>query len=130
MSDWLEGQLAQHLSSVTAPEELRIRLGLAPATRREFPRMVLAVAAAVVMMMAGAVAASRTPSIDLRQVAAEEARNVDTVEFASADPAAISVWLGHAAGVAVPLRAAASADGVRLLGARVIRRRDVKVAAV
>src|SRR4051794_9722327 len=130
MSDWLEGQLSQHLSPVTAPEELRVRLGLARAKRREFPRMLLAVAATVVMMMAGGLAASRTTPLDLQQVAAEELRNVEAVEFVSADPGAISVWLGHAAGVVVPLRAAAEADGVRFVGARVIRRQNVKVAAV
>jgi hypothetical protein len=127
MSDWLEGELSRHMRPVTAPGELRVRLGLAPAKRREFPRMVLAVAAAVVMMMAGSVAASRTAVLDLRQVAADSARSGEPLEFVSSDPGAISVWLGHAAGVVVPLRAS---DGVRFLGARVIRQHGVKVAAV
>src|SRR5438094_6203750 len=114
MSDWLEGQLSRHLTPVTAPEELRVRLGFARAKRREFPRTILAVAAAVVVMMAGGLA--------------NERRNSEAaVEFASSDPGAISVWLGHAAGGEVPLR---EAEGVRFGGARGIRRRGVKRAAV
>jgi hypothetical protein len=120
MSDWLEGELSRNLRPVAAPEELRVRLGLAPAKRREFPRMVLAVAAAVVMMMAGSVAASRTAvlelrQIDLRQVAADTARNGEPLEFVSSDPGAISVWLGHAAGwscrCALPTACGSSARG-------------------
>jgi hypothetical protein len=127
MSDWLEGELSVHLRPVAAPDELRVRLGLAPAKRREFPRMILAVAATVVVMMAGGLAASRTALLDLRQVAADTSRNGEPLEFLSSDPGAISVWLGHAAGVVVPLR---QAEGVRFLGARVIRQHGVKVAAV
>ena len=82
MSDWLEGQLAQHLKPVSAPAELGVRLGFAHAERRQFPRMAVAVAAAVVMM-AGGLAANR------------EARNGEVVEFVSADRGAISVRLAH-----------------------------------
>lgn len=100
MSDWLEEQLSQHLSGVRAPEELRVRLGLAPARRRVFPRTALALAAMVVMGIAGGMAAGRTAAaVDLR---AARARNLEPLEFVAADPGAISVWLGHAAGEALP----------------------------
>ena len=87
MSDWLEGQLSQHLRPVAAPEELGVRLGFARAKRRQFPRMAVAIAAAVVMM-AGGLAANRG------------ARYGEAVEFAAADRGAISVRLGHSGSTA------------------------------
>ena len=69
MSDWLERELARDLAPVAAPPLLAIRLGLAPAKRWEFPRMALAVAAAVVLVIGGAYAASRTDALDLRREA-------------------------------------------------------------
>jgi hypothetical protein len=127
MSDWLERKLARELAPVAAPDILRIRLGFAPAKRWEFPRVALAVAAAVVMIIAGGYAASRTAALDLRQLAARELRGTETVEFASTDPVAIAAWLRREAGVDVPLR---PADGVHLTGARLIRRYGVRVAAI
>jgi hypothetical protein len=78
MSDWLERELARDLAPVAAPHLLAIRLGLAPAKRWEFPRMALAVAAAVVLVIGGAYAAGRTDALNLRReagvdVAAENA---------------------------------------------------------
>src|SRR5215475_621344 len=87
MSDWLENQLTQHLKPVTAPDELGIRLGFVRGKRHQFPRMVVALAAAVVMM-AGGLAANR------------EARIGEAVEFVSADRGAISVQLGHSTSTA------------------------------
>jgi hypothetical protein len=89
MSDWLERELAQHLRPVAAPEELGVRLGFARAQRRQFPRMMVAVAAAVVMM-AGGMAANR------------ESRGGEAVEFVSADRGAISVSLAHSSHGAAP----------------------------
>ena len=60
MSDWLERELARGLAPVAAPEALRIRLGLARAKRRAFPRVALTVAAAVALIIGGSVAAGRT----------------------------------------------------------------------
>jgi hypothetical protein len=82
MSDWLEEQLSRQLSPVKAPEELGVRLGMARRKGHQFPRMLVAVAAAVVMM-AGGLAANR------------EARNGEAVQFVSADQGVISVRLGH-----------------------------------
>ena len=80
MSDWLERELSRALAPVTAPEALRIRLGLAPARRWEFPRMALAVAAAVVVIMAGGYAAGRTATaLDLRLEARSMSVAVSTV---------------------------------------------------
>jgi hypothetical protein len=84
MSDWLEEQLSQHLSPVKAPEELGVRLGFTRATRHQVPRMMVAIAAAIVMM-AGGLAANR------------EARNGEAVQFAAADQGTIPVRLGHQA---------------------------------
>jgi hypothetical protein len=75
MSDWLERELARELAPVSAPDLLRIRLGFAPAKRWEFPRLALALAAAVVLVIAGGYAASRTAALDLRrQAGADVAR--------------------------------------------------------
>lgn len=80
MSDWLERELARGLAPVAAPEALRIRLGLAPARRRTFPRMALTVAAAVAVIIGGSVAAGRTDSLDLRSAA-----GVDVVRESAGD---------------------------------------------
>jgi hypothetical protein len=89
MSDWLEGQLAQHLRPVAAPEELGVRLGFARRGTRQFPRMMVAVAAAIVMM-AGGLAANREAPMD------------EAVSFVSADRGAISASLGHSGHSASP----------------------------
>ena len=66
MSDWLERELARELAPVAAPGALGTRLGLAPAKRWEVPRLALAVAATVVLVIGGSYAASRTEALDLR----------------------------------------------------------------
>lgn len=86
MSDWLEGQLTQHLRPVAAPEELGRRLGFAPRKRGQAPRMLVAMAAAIVMM-AGGLAANR------------EAPNGEVVRF---EAGAISGRLAHAASGGAP----------------------------
>ena len=80
MSDWLERELRRGLAPVAAPETLRIRLGLAPASRRVFPRVALTVAAAVVFIIGASVAAGRTPALDLRSTA-----GVDVVRESAED---------------------------------------------
>src|SRR5260370_18457142 len=72
MSDWLERELARGLAPVAAPEDLRIRLGLAPAKRWVFPRVALTVAAAVVFIIGGSYAAGRTAAFDLRRATGVE----------------------------------------------------------
>ncbi|MCX6627037.1 MAG: hypothetical protein NTW28_05350 [Candidatus Solibacter sp.] len=116
--DWLERQLARDLAPVTAPDTLGIRLGFCPSKRGEFPRAALAVAAAVVMIIAGGYAASRTAGADLRPLASRESRGTVSVEFASTDPVVIAAWLRREAGVDVPRR---PAEGVRATGARLLR---------
>src|ERR1035441_1260435 len=69
MSDWLERELARGLAPVAAPEALGTRLGFATAKRWEVPRLALAVAAAVVLVIGGSYAASRTEALDLRRTA-------------------------------------------------------------
>ena len=69
MSDWLERELGRELAPVAAPEALGTRLGFAPAKRWEVPRLALAVAAAVVLVIGGSYAASRTEALDLRRAA-------------------------------------------------------------
>ena len=83
MSDWLERELARGLSPVAAPEALRIRLGLAPAQPWVFPRVALAVAAAVVLIIGAGYAAGRTAALDLRQVEARELRFTPSGELES-----------------------------------------------
>jgi hypothetical protein len=136
MSDWLERELARGLAPVAAPDVLKIRLGFAPARRWEFPRVALAVAAAVVMIIGGGYAASRTAALDSRELAARELCTAETAELASSDPVAIAPWLHREAlhrealhredGLEIPLR---PVDGVHLTGARLTRRRGVPVAA-
>jgi len=89
MSDWLEGQLTQHLKPVAAPVELGQRLGFTPRKRGQGPRMLVAMAAAIVMM-AGGLAANR------------EAPSDEAVRFEAADRGAISVRLAHPANSAAP----------------------------
>ncbi len=65
MSDWLERELVRGLAPVAAPHTLRVRLGFAPARRWELPRLMLAVAAAVLLVIGGGYAANRTATYDL-----------------------------------------------------------------
>ena len=76
MSDWLERELARELAPVGAPEALGIRLGFAPAKRWEVTRLALAVAA-VVLVIGGSYAASRTEALDLRWAAGVGVRPVE-----------------------------------------------------
>ena len=69
MSDWLERELERELTREAAPDALGIRLGFAPAKRWEVPRLALAVAAAVVLVIGGSYAASRTEALDLHRAA-------------------------------------------------------------
>ena len=69
MPDWMENEVARQLAPVAAPEALGIRLGFRPQRRREWPRMMLAVAAAAVVLIAGGYSAGRANSSDLRQAA-------------------------------------------------------------
>ncbi len=118
MSDWLERQLAGELTRVAAPNALGIRLGFAPAKRWECPRRALAVAAAVVVIIAGGYAASRTAALDLGQGAARHLRGTETGEFASANAVAVATWLRGEAGGDVPPR---PDEGLRPAGGRLIR---------
>ena len=113
MSDWLERELARELAPVAAPGILGVRLGFAPAERREFPRALLAVAAAVVLVIVGGYAAGRTAALDLRQLAARELRGARTAEFAATHPAAVAARLRREF---PPL-----AEGVPPAGARLLR---------
>ena len=74
MSDWLERELTRGLSPVAAPDQLRVRLGLAPAAPWVFPRAACAVALAIVLIVGGGYVASRTPAFDLRPQAAGKVR--------------------------------------------------------
>ncbi len=69
MSDWLERELAREMAPVEAPEALGTRLGLTAGKRSPFQGLGLAVAAAVVLVIGGSFAASRTEALDLRQAA-------------------------------------------------------------
>jgi hypothetical protein len=113
MSDWLERELARELAPVAAPGILGVRLGFAPATRREFPRVVLAVAAAVVLVMGGGYAAGRIAALDLRPLGARGLRATQAVEFASTRPVAIAAWLRR--------ETQPPAEGVQLTGTRLLR---------
>ena len=113
MSDWLERELARELAPVAAPGILGVRLGFAPAERREFPRALLAVAAAVVLVIVGGYAAGRTAALDLRQLAARELRGARTAEFAATHPAAVAARLRREF---PPL-----AEGVPSAGTRLVR---------
>ncbi len=88
MSDWLERELARGLAPVAAPEALGVRLGFERARRREFPRVALAVAAAVVMIIGAGYAAGRTAALDLRREARANValQPLDDAQLAAARP--------------------------------------------
>jgi len=88
MSDWLERELARGLAPVAAPEALGVRLGFERARRREFPRVALAIAAAVVMIIGAGYAAGRTAALDLRREARVNValRPLDDAQLAAARP--------------------------------------------
>jgi hypothetical protein len=69
MSDWLERELARNLTTVAAPESLGVRLGFTRPKRREFPRVALSVAAAVILIIGAGFAAGQSAAFDLRREA-------------------------------------------------------------
>jgi hypothetical protein len=127
MSDWLEHELARGLSPVAAPDQLKIHLGLAPATPWEFPRAACAVAMAIVLIVGGGYVASRTPAFDLRPVSQPTARvqlasdgvprceRPDASGF-SADPGTFkaTILLAHAAPASEAAHTQASEAGCHL----------------
>jgi hypothetical protein len=82
------------------------------------------------MMIAAAtlwlVAKGQDPGLDLRQLAIQELRDPAPLELVSSDPARINDWTRQEAGVEcnVPTR-----TGVRLTGAKVIRKGRTRIAA-
>src|SRR6185503_20658686 len=129
MSDWLELELAHHLSATKAPDDLWDALQKGhPATRR-IQRPKWPIAAIVTLMVAmGAmwmVAKGQHPSRDLRELAKQQ---LDApLDFHSSDPGEIAAWTRKRAGVELSLKPAPSAE---LLGARVIYDRGDCIAAV
>ncbi len=88
MSDWLERELARGLAPAAAPDALAVRLGFGRAKRREFPRVALAIAAAIVMIIGAGYAAGRTAALDLRREARANVAllPLDDVQLAAARP--------------------------------------------
>ena len=95
MSDWLELELTRGLAPVAAPHILGVRLGFAPAKRWALPRVVLAVAAAVVLVIGAGYAASRTSALDLRQLAS--ARPGEPATTCQVNAGQVTVLVAHVA---------------------------------
>ena len=138
MSDWLELELAHRLAPVAAPDVLWDRIEnarnrpAAPARSFDRPRFALpsawpvaALASLALIACALFLADTRTPALDLRQLAA--GHPAAPVDLHSADPSEIRTWLQRRVGVDVPLHTAA---GIRLVGAGVVRQGLRPVAAV
>ena len=101
MSDWIDLQLAHSLTRVQAPDELWARISAPVVQRRPVAirwAVPVAIAACVMVLLARPVREDRV--------------------FTSSDPVAVTKWMAHEAGVAVPLRPSA---GMRITGARVVR---------
>jgi hypothetical protein len=139
MSDWLDLQLSHQLAPVEAPEALwgRIQGGMARGAgpRPARPRVALAAwpIAAILTLMAAAgtlwlVAKGEEPALDLRQLAIEQMRKGEPVELHSSDPAQVSAWMRRSGlEVALPVE---KGTAVRLVGARVMKQRGVRVGEV
>ncbi len=148
MADWLDLELAEELRPVAAPDELweRVRgsasaaefvagprvLNFRPAPPRTSPaRASWPIAAIVTLMIAAAtlwlVAKGQDPGLDLRQLAIQELRAPGPADLRSGDPARINDWMRREAGVEVGL---SERPGVRLTGARVIRKGEARIGAV
>ena len=141
MSDWLDLQLSHQLAPVEAPEGLweriqsadRPRTAMAGPTARRHDAFNAWPIAAILTLMAAAgtlwlVAKGEEPALDLRQLAIEQMRKSEPVELHSNDPAQISAWM-RSAGFEVALPAE-SGGKVRLLGARVVEERGVRIGEI
>ena len=120
--DWLERQLARELAPVAAPDTLGIRLGFSPPKRWEFPRVALAVAAAVVMIIGGGYAASRTAALDLRQGTAWQLHGTATARVHFLRQTAAPPAAPQAGGDVPPGRPKAYAGPAPSLSAAIARR--------
>ncbi|HTS26902.1 MAG TPA: hypothetical protein VMH81_13580 [Bryobacteraceae bacterium] len=142
----LELELAEELRPVAAPDELweRVRMAASAAEFGVSPRPAprrrrlaawawasLPVAAILTLMIAAAtlwlVARGQERGLDLQELAIQELHNGAPLDFQSNDAARINHWIGREAGLepCIPVQ-----TGVRLAGARVIRKGDVRIAVV
>ena len=132
MPDWLELELAHGLAPAEAPEGLWDRIegsiSVRPASRREVPGWAIAAMVMLALSAATWLAVNRhAPVPDLEALAREELQDPTPLDFCSSNPVEISGWMRQHAGVIVPLPAT---NGVRLSGARVIRRGGARIASV
>src|SRR5438132_4193401 len=106
MSEWVDLQLAHHLAPAQAPDELWQRVMIHQGAGKQAPRtsarMRWLVPAAAAAACVAVLLATPRPG-GLQRLADAELRS-PRVEFASADPSAISGWLRREAGVNAPLR--------------------------
>lgn len=130
MPEWLELELAHHLSPAAAPETLweRIQNGRPP-VRRHVPRW--PIAAILTLMVAAATlwlaAKGQEPALDLEQLALQQLQHPAPLDLLSSDPAAIAAWTRRHAGIGLSIPAATP---VRLSGVRLIQKRGALIAAV
>jgi len=134
MSDWLDLQLSHQLAPVAAPDALwdRIQSADRPQKAMACPTAVWPIAAILTLMAAAGtlwlVAKGEEPALDLRQLAIEQMHKSEPVELHSSDPAQISALMRRA-GLEVTFPAEKSAT-VRLVGARVMERRGVRIGEI
>ncbi len=138
MSDWLELELAHHLAPTEAPDALWQRVSGAimaaqvARPRRPSHRPLWLPVAAIVMVMVGAgamwmFAKGQEPALNLGHLAALDLDAREPLDLTSSDPREITEWVRREAAVGLPLAPSASAH---LLGARIIRHRGQRIAAV
>jgi hypothetical protein len=134
MSDWLELDLAHQLAPVKAPDELWQRVEGAIQTAPAGPgnRSKWLPIAAILMVMAGAsamwmFAKAPEPFLDLQHLAALDLDNQERLDLRSSNPGEIAEWARREAGVELAI---APSPSTRLIGGRILRQRDCKIASI
>ena len=115
---WLEPELQRGLGEVAAPEELwdRIQSPQAAQTNRARPRLVLAMAAVVIL---AALALSRVRSEDETLAVQALASSSPQLAFRCQNSVQLRAWVRANTGLDVPLRSK-PAPSIQLIGARTV----------
>lgn len=131
MPEWLELELTEALRPVGAPRSLWERVQAPPPARGRVIWVAWPIAAMVAVMISAGmlwfVARSQEPAIDLRRLAVEQLHDPAPLDLQSSDPSEIEGWMRREAGIQLSL---ATPGNARIVGARLIRTKGVRIGAV
>jgi hypothetical protein len=130
MSDWMDLELADQLSPVSAPDALWDRIQAGRPTPVKAP-IRWPIAAAITLITAAAtlwlLEMRGEQPLNLQELAAQELHDTRPLDFRTSDPVEVGRWMQAKAALSPGLPANTP---VRILGARIIRRAGQQIGAI